>query len=127
MEGLREGIQRGSATRSDRPEAENVSAIMVCMIELERRSVRFPSKYQSAGLGIVGLVVCAGVMTGCSVFRDYTDDTCDGGKPVGSIEQAGKDLVAAAYAVDRDGVCRVTHPFPGGVWTMQWSPRRGRS
>lgn len=54
-------------------------------------------------------------MTGCSVFRDYTDDTCNGGKPVGSIEQAGKDLVAAAYAADRDGVCRVTHPFPGGV------------
>lgn len=88
---------------------------MVCMNEPERWSMRFPSKYQSAGLGVVGLVLCAGILTGCSVFRDYSGDTCDGRKPVGSLEQAGKDLVAAAYAADRGGVCRVTSPFPGGV------------
>ncbi|WP_404289635.1 hypothetical protein [Glutamicibacter arilaitensis] len=85
------------------------------MIDVERRSVRFPNKYQSAGLGMISLVLCTSVMTGCSAFRDYTGDTCDGRKPVGSLEQAGKDLVTAAYAADRDGVCRVTHPFPGGV------------
>lgn len=88
---------------------------MVCMIEFERWSMRFPNKYQSAGLGIVGLMMCAGLLTGCSIFRDYSGDTCDGRKPVGSLEQAGKDLVSAAYAADRDGVCRVTAPFPGGV------------
>lgn len=87
---------------------------MVCMNEPERWSMRFPSKYQSAGLGVVGLVLCAGILTGCSVFRDYSGDTCDGRKPVDSMDQAGKGLVAAAYAADRDGVCRVTSPFPGG-------------
>lgn len=30
------------------------------------------------------------------------------------MEQAGKGLVTAVYAADLDGVCRVTHPFPGG-------------
>lgn len=88
---------------------------MGCVIKRERGTVRIPNKYQSAGLGIVGLMLFAGVLTGCSVFRDYSGDTCDGRKPVGSLEQAGKDLVAAAYAADRDGVCRVTSPFPGGV------------
>lgn len=87
---------------------------MVCMSKLEQRSLRFSNKYQSAGLGVVGLVLCAGILTGCSVLRDYSGDTCDGRKPVGSLEQAGKDLVSAAYADDRDGVCRVTSPFPGG-------------
>ncbi|MBP2385675.1 hypothetical protein [Paeniglutamicibacter kerguelensis] len=85
------------------------------MSECKGLSVRFLDKCRTAGLGVVGLVLCAGVLTGCSVFRDYSGDTCDGRKPVGSFEQAGKELVAAAYAADRDGVCRVTHPFPGGV------------
>lgn len=88
---------------------------MVCMSESGGRSVRFPNKYQSTGLGVVGVVLCAGILTGCSVFRDYSDDTCDGRKPVGSLDQAGKDLVASAYAADLDGVCRVTAPFAGGV------------
>lgn len=88
---------------------------MVCMIEFERWSVRFLNKYQFAALGVVGLMLSVGVLTGCSVFRDYSGDTCDGRKPVGSFEQAGKGLVVAAYAADRDGACRVTHPFPGGV------------
>jgi len=52
---------------------------------------------------------------GCSVFLDYSGDTCDGRKPVGSLEQAGRDLVSAAYAADRDGVCRVIAPVPDGV------------
>lgn len=93
----------------------DTSAIMVCMIERERWSMRFPNKYQSAGWGIVSAVMCAGLLAGCSVVPDYSGDTCDGRKPVGSLEQAGRDLVAAAYAADRDGVCRVTAPFPGGV------------
>ena len=88
---------------------------MVCMNEPERRFLRSPDKYQSTGLGVTGLVLSAVILTGCSVFRDYSGDTCDGRKPVGSLEQAGKELVAAAYAADRDGVCRVTAPFPGGV------------
>ncbi|MHA7244920.1 hypothetical protein [Paeniglutamicibacter antarcticus] len=85
------------------------------MIELERLSIRVPNKYQSAGLGVAGLMLCAGVLTGCSMVRDYSEDTCDGRKPVDSLEQAGRDLVTAVYAADRDGVCRVTSPFPGGV------------
>jgi len=85
------------------------------MTKRERRSMRFPHKYLSAGLGIVGAVMCAGLLTGCSGFPDYSGDTCDGRKPVGSLEQAGRELVSAAYAADRDGVCRVTVPFPGGV------------
>ncbi|GAA1497847.1 hypothetical protein [Paeniglutamicibacter kerguelensis] len=73
--------------------------------------VRFPHKRQAAGLGTLGLVLSAGLLTGYSVFRDYSGDTCDGRKPVESLEQAGKGLVAAAYAAGRDGVCRVTHAF----------------
>ncbi|WP_105548539.1 hypothetical protein [Arthrobacter sp. MYb227] len=72
-------------------------------------------KYKSVGIGAVGLVLCAGLLAGCSVFRDYSGDTCDGRKPVDSMEQAGKGLVTAAYDADRDGVCRVTSPFPGGT------------
>lgn len=88
---------------------------MVCMNEHEQWSLRSLNKYQSTGLSVAGLVLCAVILSGCSVFRDYSGDTCDGRKPVGSLEQAGKDLVAAAYAADLDGVCRVTSPFPGGV------------
>jgi len=106
---------RRLATRSDCPATGNAAAIMVCMTEREGRSMRFPHKYHPAGLGIVGVVICAGLLMGCSVFPDYSGDTCDGHKPVGSLEQAGRDLVSAAYAADRDGVCRVTAPFPGGV------------
>ncbi len=84
---------------------------MVCMSEIQGLSVRFPNKRQAAGLGTLGLVLSAGLLTGCSVFQDYSGDTCDGRKPVESLEQAGKDLVAAAYAADRDGVCRVTPAF----------------
>ena len=80
------------------------SVIMVCMSEIQGLRVRFPNKRQAAGLGILGLVLSAGLLTGCSVFQDYSGDTCDGRKPVESLEQAGKDLVAAAYAADRDGV-----------------------
>jgi hypothetical protein len=89
-------------------------AIMVCMSEHEHRSVGFPGKRRRTGPVVVGLVMAAGLLSGCSMFRDYSGDTCDGRKPVGSLEQAGRDLVVAAYAADRDGVCRVTHPFPGG-------------
>lgn len=74
----------------------------------------FPKKRPTAGLGIPALVLSAGVLTGCSVFSDYSGATCDGRKPVDSLERAGKALVIAAYAADRDGVRRVTHPFPGG-------------
>lgn len=67
-----------------------------------------------AGISVVGLLLAAGLLAGCSAFGNYSGDTCDGRKPVASLEQAGRGLVAAAYAADRDGVCRVTHPFPGG-------------
>ncbi|WP_141686344.1 hypothetical protein [Arthrobacter sp. NIO-1057] len=83
------------------------------MSEFEPRSLRSLNMYQSIRLS-VGFVLCAVVLTGCSVFRDYSGDTCDGRKPVGSLEQAGKDLVTAAYAQDRAGVCRVTAPSPDG-------------
>lgn len=84
---------------------------MVCMSEIQGLSVRFPNKRHAAALGVLGLVLSAGLLTGCSVFQDYSGDTCDGRKPVESLEQAGKDLVTAAYAADRDGVCRVTNVF----------------
>lgn len=87
------------------------AAIMVCMDEIQGRHLRFPNTRQTVGLGVLGLVLSAGALTGCSVFQDYSGDTCDGRKPVESLEQAGKDLVTAAYAADRDGVCRVTPAF----------------
>lgn len=85
------------------------------MIERERWDMSFMNNYRSAGIGAIGLALCVGLLAGCSVFRDYSGDTCDGRKPVDSLEQAGKGLVAAAYAADLDGACRVTHPFPGGT------------
>lgn len=65
----------------------------------------------------LGAALALGLLSGCSVFQGYGEDTCDGKKPVATIEQAGKDLVTAAYAEDLDGVCRVTAPFPGGKLT----------
>ncbi|MGL3807174.1 hypothetical protein ACSYDW_13855 [Paeniglutamicibacter sp. R2-26] len=85
------------------------------MSEIGGRHLRFPNKWQAAGLGVLGLALAAGLMSGCSVFQDYSGDTCDGRKPVESLEQAGKNLVTAAYAADRDGICRVTPAFHDGV------------
>lgn len=71
-----------------------------------------------AALGsALGATLALGLLSGCAVFQDYSGDTCDGKKPVATMEQAGKDLVTAAYADDLDGVCRVTSPFPGGKLT----------
>lgn len=64
---------------------------------------------------MLGAALALGLLSGCSVFQDYSEVTCDGKKPVATMEQAGKDLVTAAYAEDLDGVCRVTSPFPGGT------------
>ncbi|WP_334121026.1 hypothetical protein [Glutamicibacter sp.] len=83
------------------------------MNEFGPSSLRSLNMYQSIRLS-VGFVLCAVVLTGCSAIQDYSSDTCDGRKPVGSLEQAGKDLVTAAYAQDRAGICRVTAPFPDG-------------
>ena len=68
----------------------------------------------AAATGIVGLALITGLLSGCSLTGKYSAETCDGRKPVSSLEQAGKELVVAAYAGDRTGVCRVTSPFPGG-------------
>lgn len=72
------------------------------------------SASKGTSVGILGLVLITGLLSGCSLTGKYADETCDGRKPVSSLEQAGKDLVVAAYAGDRAGVCRVTGPFPGG-------------
>lgn len=84
---------------------------MVCMSEIQGLRINFPIKRQTVGLGVLGLVLSAGALTGCSVFQDYSGDTCDGRKPVESMEQAGTDLVTAVYTGDRNGVCRVTNAF----------------
>lgn len=91
------------------------AAIIFFMSENGKTNSRVPNACQSLGLGIVGLLLGAGVLTGCSVLRDYSGDTCDGQKPAGSLEQAAKDLVASAYAADLGGACRVTAPLPRGV------------
>lgn len=64
---------------------------------------------------LFGAALALGLLSGCAVFQDYSGDTCDGKKPVATIEQAGQDLVTAAYGEDLAGVCRVTSPFPGGT------------
>lgn len=84
---------------------------MIYMSEIRGWHGRFLNKRQVTRVGFLGLALSAGLLTGCSVFQDFSGDTCDGRKPVESIEQAGRDLVTAAYAGDRDGVCRVTHAF----------------
>lgn len=84
---------------------------MICMSEIRGWHGRFQNNHQVPGVAVLGLALSAGLLTGCSVFQDFSGDTCDGQKPVESMEQAGRGLVTAAYADDRDGVCRVTHAF----------------
>ncbi len=61
------------------------------------------------------------------VCRDYSGNTCDGLKLVGSLEQAGKDLVVAAYAADRVGVAELHRPSRAGFRKMKCLPRHRRS
>lgn len=62
----------------------------------------------TSGAGILGLALCAGLISGCTAIDNYSGDTCDGEKPVASLEEAGRALVTAVFAGDLDGVCRVT-------------------
>lgn len=68
----------------------------------------------SSGASILGLALCAGLISGCTAFGNYSDDTCTGEKPVASLEEASRSLVTAVYSGDLDGVCRVTSPPADG-------------
>lgn len=72
-----------------------------------------------SAVGILGLALCVGSISGCSAFGHNAADTCDGKKPVGSLEEASRGLVNATYAGDRDGICRVTAPAAGGPLSDQ--------
>lgn len=78
-------------------------------------AVQGPAPQRLTFKTLLGATLVVGVLSGCAIFQDYSEDTCDGKKPVATMEVAGKDLVTAAYAEDLDGVCRVTAPFPGGT------------
>jgi len=65
--------------------------------------------------GFIAVLAAALTLSSCSAFKDFSGDTCDGRAPVNSLETAGKDFVAAVYANDRYGVCRVTAPLVNGT------------
>ncbi|GAA1408158.1 hypothetical protein AUR04nite_27650 [Glutamicibacter uratoxydans] len=69
--------------------------------------------YRSAGLTAAAAVIFGVSLSGCAALQDYSGDTCDGRRPVSTLEQAGKDLVSAVYANDKAGVCRVINTYAG--------------
>ncbi len=59
------------------------------------------------------LPVGALLLSSCAMFSTYEGHTCDGKKPVASLEQAGRQLVQAAYDQDVAAACRVATPYAG--------------
>lgn len=72
-------------------------------------------KYRRRLCGLIAIAAAALALNSCSAFKDFSGDTCDGRAPVSSLETAGKDFVAAVYANDLFGVCRVTAPLINGT------------
>ena len=71
------------------------------------------AKKVAATVGIAATLLASTVLAGCSTFQDFSGDTCDGKKPVATLEEAARSLVTAAYTEDIAGICRVTSPFLG--------------
>ncbi len=54
-----------------------------------------------------------GLLSGCAVFQDYSGDTCDGKKPVATMEQAGKDR-GITVAIEGQGSGKIDALDPDG-------------
>lgn len=79
----------------------------VANVSVQARSLTNKARLLS-GAGMLGLTLCVGLTSGCAAFDNYSGDTCDGEKPVASLEEAGRAMVTAVYAGDLAGLCRVT-------------------
>ncbi len=76
-------------------------------VSVQGRSLTHKARLPS-GAGMLGLALCAGLISGCTAFGNDSGDTCAGEKPAASLEEAVQEMVTSAYASDLDGVCRVT-------------------
>lgn len=76
-------------------------------------TLRSPRLARRFAAPLLLLPASALLLAGCALLGTYEGHTCDGRKPVASLEQAGRQLVQAAYDQDLDAACRVATPYVG--------------